>query len=378
MAKKKKLTKPLPGWVKYTWWAIPLLAVLVYIPSFTGQFTLDDNPIIEENLLIRSLDNLPKIWTSHYWAGKLDANDKGLYRPLTLTTYAVQYSISKDNPIPYHIFNILLHAIVCFALMKLINLLFKDHLLTVLSGLFFAIHPIHTEAVAGIVGRAELMAALFIVTASISYHHWREGGNIKWLFGLAISIIMAITSKEHGFMIPLILGLQEVIYFFRPKKYQINTRTWIGIGSAILVSAVLWVIRSQFIGSSASHEQWLGVTASNRMATSIRTIAEYIGLHLWPVKLSADYWTDEVPIVGFGNMPVIASFILICILLILAFWLRRKILPFSWGIMYFFLTLLPVSNFLFAAGFPEGGAHIIYPLDRTYSDFVGSSRQTLQ
>ena len=89
-----------------------------------GKPTLDDNLIVENNDLITSLDKIPKIWTSHYWAGKIDASDKSLYRPLTLTTYALQYTFFKENPVPYHILNILLHALVCFVLMKLIDLVF--------------------------------------------------------------------------------------------------------------------------------------------------------------------------------------------------------------------------------------------------------------
>ncbi len=353
MAKKKIKAKATePGWMKHTWWAISLLAILVYIPSFTGTFTLDDNPIIEENTMIRSLDNLPKIWTSHYWAGKIDANDKSLYRPLTITTYALQYSMNKYNPVPYHILNILLHALVCFSLMKLVQLLFKDFRLTALSGLLFAIHPIHTEAVSSVVGRAELMSALFILTASISYHHWRENGKMTWLIALLISTFAAITSKEHGFMIPVILVLQEIVYFFNSKKYTgISRLTWVGIGSCILVSICLWMIRSKFTGPPTPHEQWLVVGAADRMATSMRTTAEYIGLHIFPLHLSADYWTDEVPIVGFADIKVILSFFLLLALIVVAIWQRRKMVSFSWGIIFFFLTLLPVSNFLFAAGF---------------------------
>ncbi len=353
MAKKKVKSKPQESSLtNHTWWAIPLLAILVYIPSFTGQFTLDDNLIVEDNTMIRSLSNLPQIWSSHYWAGKIDANDTSLYRPLTLTTYAVQYALTKGNPIPFHILNILLHALVCFSLMKLVQLLFKNNYLTFLSGLFFAIHPIHTEAVSGIVGRAELMSALFILTASISYHHWREKGNIKWLVALLVSTAAAITSKEHGFMMPLVLAVQETAYYFNTKKYLWgNKRIWTAIGSVTLICICLWIVHSKITGPPVPHEQWLGVKPSNRIATSLRTAAEYLGLHIWPMKLSADYWTDEVPIVGFGHIKVILTLILLLCIKALAFWQRRRMVPFTWGIMFFFLTLLPVSNLLFAAGF---------------------------
>src|SRR5688572_11288892 len=114
MAKKKKQVQSLPSWTKHAWWAVPLLALLIYLPVYNGDFTLDDIPIIEENALIRSPEHFSTIWASHYWAGKIDATDTGLYRPLTTTTYAVQYWISGAKAGPFHILNIILHALTCF------------------------------------------------------------------------------------------------------------------------------------------------------------------------------------------------------------------------------------------------------------------------
>ncbi len=352
MAKKKKSTAAIPSWVKHAWWIIPLIAIAVYLPAFNADFTLDDVPIIEDNGYIKSTDKIPAIWTSHYWAGKIDANDTGLYRPLTLTTYNLQYAMHGDNPTPFHILNILLHALVCLVLFKMTNLLFGDYRLSVIAALLYAVHPIHTEAVAGIVGRAEILAALFILTAMISYHHWRMMGQIKWMVALLLSTFAAITSKEHGFLIPAILALQETYYFFTEKKYTLgDKRKWVAIGCTALLAIVLWAFRSTITGPSVPHEQWLGVAASSRMATSIRIMADYVCLHIWPLHLSADYWTFEEPIVGFGDAMVILSAIILAFVVGLAYYLRRKIPVATWGILFFFLTLLPVSNFLFAAGF---------------------------
>jgi tetratricopeptide (TPR) repeat protein len=118
-----------------------------------------------------------------------------------------------------------------------------------------------------------------------------------------------------------------------------------------LLSIALWAFRSTITGPPVPHEQWLGVRATDRMATAIHTIADYVGMHVWPLRLSADYWTDQVPIVGFSQPKVILGFLVIASILALAFYLRRKMPVASWGILFFFLMLLPVSNFLFAAGF---------------------------
>ena len=352
MAKKKKQAAPIPSWARHAWWLIPLMAIVVYIPSINADFTLDDVPIIEENAYIKSIDKIPAIWATHYWAGKIDANDTGLYRPLTLTTYNLQYAITGSKAAPFHLLNVLLHALVCMVLIRMTTLLFSDYRLSVLAGLLYAVHPIHTEAVCGIVGRAEILAALFILTAMISYHHWRLGGQIKWLVVLLLSTFAAITSKEHGFLIPALLLLQDVYYFFGAKKYEPDaSRKWIAFGSTTMLAIGLWAFRSTITGPSVPHEQWLGVATANRMATSIRTMAEYVYMHLWPLKLSADYWTDQVPIVGFGNLYVILSGFLLVGIFGISYYLRRKMPVASWGIIFFFLTLLPVANFLFAAGF---------------------------
>ncbi len=352
MAKKKKPIVAVPAWFKHTWWLIPLIAILIYIPSFNADFTLDDVLIVEDNTFVKSLDQIPAIWTSHYWAGKVDATDTGLYRPLTLTTYNFQYALTGETPAAFHIVNILLHALVCLMLMKMASLLFVDFRLVIISGVLFAIHPIHTEAVAGIVGRAEILAALFILTSMVCYHHWRQKGKIKWLVLLLVSTFAAITSKEHGFLMIAILALQETYYYFTTKTFSWNERKkWIAFGSVAILSLGLWTVRSSITGPTASHELWANVGSAERMATSMRTSAEYLGLHLWPFPLSADYWIDEVPIVGFDNIKVIISLLALMGIVSLAYYLRRKIPVASWGILFFFLMLLPVSNFVFAAGF---------------------------
>ena len=352
MAKKKKTPALQPSWVKYSWWIIPLLAIAIYMPSFTSGFTLDDVPIIVENPNVQSLDKIPEIWTSHYWSGKIDATDTGLYRPLTLTTFNLQYVMQGKDAGPFHVLNILLHALVCFVLMKFISLVFKDPMLMVLGGVLFALHPLHTEAVCGIVGRAELLAGLFILTAAISYHHWRKTGGWIWMVSLLVSTLAAIASKEHGFMLPAILVLQELYYYFTWKNYSWSEKSkWMALSGVTLVSIIMFVYRSSVTGPPVPHELWDGVSGMDRVATAIRISAEYIGMHFFPLTLSADYWTGEAPISGFGDWKVLLSLIILSGIAVIGFLWRKKYPVIAWGIFFFFLTLLPVSNIVFAAGF---------------------------
>ena len=277
-----------------------------------------------------------------------------------------------DSLFPFHLLNILLHALTCFVLAKFLSLLFQDIRLAMFGGLLFAIHPIHTEAVAGIVGRAEIMAALFILTAGINYHYYRENGQIKWLIGLLLSTAAAVTSKEHGFMLPFILVLQEAFYNGGlKKKTKASNARWIALGLVFILSIVLWFVRDTITGPSKPHEQWLGVETFDRMATSIRTTAEYVGLHLLPLKLSADYWSDQVPLAGFGNPAVLLSLLISMAMIGFAIWQFRKRNSISWGILFFFLTLAPVANFFFAAGFLKAERILYIPSIGLITAFAG-------
>lgn len=349
MAKKKK-SLSIPSWYSTTFWIIPALAFLLYVPTLWYGFTLDDVLIIEENPLLRSLDNLPELWTSHYWSGKADANDTGLFRPLTLTTYAFQYAIHQDNPMGYHLVNILLHAVMTLVLLQWISLLFRDWRLTLLAGFWFAIHPVHTEAICGIVGRAEILSGLFIGIAGISYQYWRQKGKIIWLIALLAVTACAITSKEHGFMLLFILLLQEFINM-RKNQSTSSKPALIPISGVALVSILLWWWHQSITGPAVSHEQWLHVSMSDRMATSLITIAEYIALLILPLTLSADYWTDTVRISTLANPAALASLLLLLTWLVAAVWLSKKMHALAWGSIFFLITLAPVSNFFFAAGF---------------------------
>lgn len=169
---------------------------------------------------------------------------------------------------------------------------------------------------------------------------------------LLISTFAAIASKEHGFMLPAILMLQELYYYFTWKNYSWSEKSkWIGLCGATLVSIVMFMYRSTVTGPPVAHELWDGVSGVNRVATAIRISTEYIGMHIFPLTLSADYWTGEAPIVGMGDWKVLLSLVILAGVIGIGFLWRKKYPVIAWGIFFFFLTLLPVSNLLFAAGF---------------------------
>ncbi|MDB5301189.1 MAG: protein O-mannosyl-transferase, partial [Phycisphaerales bacterium] len=138
-------------------WAAPLsvaiVAVLVYLITLHGTFIYDDAWVILKNW--RVTHDWGKIWTTPY---ALRGPDR-LWRPLTLLTFAIEYRIHGATAWPYHLINIVLHAGVSVAVVALGRKLAGPRAGWI-AGALFAVHPVHVEAVAGIVGRAELMCTL--------------------------------------------------------------------------------------------------------------------------------------------------------------------------------------------------------------------------
>lgn len=159
---------PARRWLLTPWPGV-LLALLVYANSLGNDFTYDDNSIIRANPRIRSLTQFHEIWLKDWWADPteetplLDPARDRLYRPLTLYSFALNYAVGGLNPLGYHAVNLALHALVSGLVFAFTRRWLGDPRVALAASLLFAVHPVHAEAVAGVVGRAEIMAALFLL-----------------------------------------------------------------------------------------------------------------------------------------------------------------------------------------------------------------------
>ncbi len=185
---------------------VALLAVLPFVNSFGNNFAFDDGIAIVENPLIKSLRNVPTLLTSGYWEpyprmGKL-------YRPLVTISYAANYAMGGLRPFGYHLINLLLHLAVSLLVYRLALRLFRQPEGALVAAALFAVHPLHTEAVTGIVGRAELFAAAFFLLA----WWWDlEGrGRPRYIVGSLAAFALALVSKEHAVALPGVLALSDL------------------------------------------------------------------------------------------------------------------------------------------------------------------------
>ena len=234
-------------------------AAAVYANSLFGGFVYDDWPLIVENASLRAPGVLLRLLASTYW-GETGATG-GLYRPLTMMTYAIQ----PVSPFGFHLVNLILHACISVMLIPLFTRLGATIRIAATAAICFAVLPIHTEAVASIVGRAELLSALFLI---VSWLLAMEITPVRWV-GSLVCFGLALLSKESAAIFPalLILGdrfvhgekkrraahwlsLFVVLFLYLQWRYLITGAVFKTGGSAYFADMPLptvWITMIQFL-----------------------------------------------------------------------------------------------------------------------------------
>ena len=139
-------------------WLAPAFVVLaacaVYLNSIGNGFALDDVFIIHQNARVHDVTAWRYIWLTPYWP--FFGTELGLYRPFIIFLYAVQWAIGGGATWVFHVGNVLLHATATLLVFLLLERL-TPRTPALIGALIFAVHPVHTEAVANVVGQAEIV-----------------------------------------------------------------------------------------------------------------------------------------------------------------------------------------------------------------------------
>ncbi|CAN8212674.1 unnamed protein product [Coccothraustes coccothraustes] len=148
------------------------LCALCYGNSLRGEFVHDDVWAIVNNPDVRAAAPVSAAFANDFWGKRMAENTSHKsYRPLCVLTFKLNILLAGMNPLYFHAVNVILHCLVTLVLMYTCDkAVFKDCRLAFVTALFFAVHPIHTEAVTGIVGRADVLACLLFLLAFLSYN----------------------------------------------------------------------------------------------------------------------------------------------------------------------------------------------------------------
>lgn len=343
------------------------LAVLAYGNAFRNGFVLDDIPIIVENPLVRDVGNVGAIFETNYWhrGGVGVVGDSTLYRPLTVFTYAVDYALWGPSPSGFHATNVILHAAVTALVFLIAVRVLGSATAAFATAAIFAVHPLHTEAVTGIVGRAEVLAALFFLAAFLALRRPTIGTHdavrdAPALSGARIAAgallyLLALFSKEVAVTLPAVLALDDWLRRARgelPRDRSTVARMLaMRYGALALAAAVYFAFRTQAVhGGSQIWPGFLGVSASERTLTASRVLLEYVALFVFPRTLLADYWKTDVSLARSLAEPLVVVSLIAWVGVAVLIWRRRRDVALVLSVVWFFITIAPVSNVFFPIG----------------------------
>lgn len=330
-----------------------LAAVLVCLPALRGGFVIDDAYLIVGNLGIRNLGHVLDFFTRPWGGGEGGAGVVGVnaayYRPLTSTLYALEYALFGLRPMGWHAVSILLHALCAALVVLLAGRLLGGARAAVIAGLLFALHPVHSEAIAAACYQTTLLAgalamaslwALFASSAGASVGAPGERARAwRWSLLAALFAAAAGLAKEEAAAVPL-LALAWLALLPRAERRRSQIMTVAGM--VLAATLVLFGRRAIVTGSSETY--FAGTATAVVVMTMLRVGALYARLLLVPLTLCPFYDWFIIPPSSSLSTDGIAGAALVVALLGAVLGLRKRAFGAAVGLAWLVLALAPVMQ----------------------------------
>ncbi|XP_014637344.1 PREDICTED: transmembrane and TPR repeat-containing protein 4 isoform X2 [Ceratotherium simum simum] len=388
-----------PFWAKLV---VGFVSLVCFARSYDGDFVFDDSEAIVNNKDLRAETPLGDLWHHDFWGSRLSSNTSHKsYRPLTVLTFRINYYLSGGfHPVSFHVVNILLHGGISVLMVDVFSVLFGGLQYTskgrrlnlaprssLLAALLFAVHPVHTECVAGVVGRADLLGALFFLLSFLGYcKAFRESNKegTHSTFWVLLSILLgavAMLCKEQGITVLglnavfdiLVIGKLNVLEIVQKVLHKDKSLENISVlrNGGLLFRITLLAsggagvlfVRWRIMGTGPPAFTEVDNPASFADSALVRAINYnyYYSLNAWlllcPWWLCFDWSMGCIPLIkSVGDWRVIALAALwICLIGLIRQALcsedshRRRIL--TLGLGFLIIPFLPASNLFFRVGF---------------------------
>jgi tetratricopeptide (TPR) repeat protein len=332
---------------------ISAVSVILYINTLNHGFALDDIAVIENNKLVKEgIKSIPELFTTFYWKGFWDSN-AGLYRPLSLVMFAIEYQLSPNNPLIHHLFNILLYTVACCLLYKFLVKFFRtiNPLFFLFVTLLFVVNPLHTEVVANIKSRDEILALLFFLLCCDQLYIKVANNKTYALLMSAAYFFLALLSKEGAIIFLPIIFLLD---YLKEK----NILTILKNRSNLIIASVIWLALHQYVIRSSgpvitytpNDNSLVAGTFLEQKATALGMFARYMAKLIYPYELSYDYSFNQIPIINFSSPLALLGLAFLGVLIYFAFSLFKKNPLVSISIAFILLPLFLTGNLLFNIG----------------------------
>jgi tetratricopeptide (TPR) repeat protein len=284
------------GWRLLSIWGFLLIA---YSNSFQAGLVFDNSPVIGQDPRIRQAtpQNIASILTGGY---RDSTKDAGLYRPLTTVSYLLNYAVlgNGSRPPGYHWVNLAVHAVNVALVYALGIAVFGETAPAWAMAAIWALHPLLTESVTNIVGRADLLAAFGVLAGLLCYARTASAAGerkLMWLAGMTAAQAVGLFSKESAVVLPGLMLVYDLTWRER-STWRARSPAYAALA---LPFAAFFYLRSQahlHMLVSFGDNPLVGAGFWTARLTAVKVIGKFLALFFWPARLSADYSYNAVPL----------------------------------------------------------------------------------
>jgi len=286
---------------------IAAAALLAYANALPNEFVWDD-VAVRGNPFLRDPGNLAASFTRSYWEAAGTTLGAGHYRPMVTASYVLSYQLTGDSPSGYRAVNLLLHAATAVLVAVIALELGLATPFALVAGLLFALHPVNTETVAWIVGRAELGASSFAALALLlSLRARRRGRALTAAAGVAL--LLGLLFKESAAAAVGIAAALHLVVAEGTLRARVGSAALHATPLAFAVVAYL-AIRHVAVGTGRYEDLWFfaGTPGWQVLLTMAKVLAFYFWLLLAPFRLRAHYDLADFPVpVSFLDPAALAA-----------------------------------------------------------------------
>ena len=359
-----------PYWKKHRIYKILLILfpIILYGMTINFEYVLDDELFITNHPTVqKGISGIPNLFTEKSLDYIDQSNGQQPYRPITTSSYAIEKTLFNNHHSAAHIFNVFILIGIGFTLFHLFSLWFTGIHISILFSviLLFMAHPIHTEVVANVKSRDELLTMLFgILSLFFFWKHHVKSQNKQHLYSALILFFMACLSKENGITW---LGIYPLsLYFFNQDTIIASIKKSI----VFIIPAALFITIWSLINKGnievvdldpINNILFQSLSFQEVIATKTLLIGKYLELLVFPITLSWDYSFNQIPIVNFSSIVALFSGVLILGLLLLAIkgFTQRKM--YSFWILFFMILFSASSNIFIKIGATMAERFIFIP-----------------
>ena len=346
---------------KHQLFILMLLAVGLNFNTLFNDYAVDDIFVMTENSIVqKGLAGIPELLTTdllHGFKGENVALTEGRYRPFSLILFAVEYQFFGTNPHISHLINVMLFVIlICLMYVLLQNYLFRNSsdYLAFITCLLFVVHPVHTEVIANVKSRDELVTFILLIVSLISFIRYNETRRRKRFIAALVCFFLAMLTRESA--VTFIAVVPLVFYFFYNQTIKQNLLYAVPL---LFITAIYLVIRFLIVGNiptTASldilNSPYLYASHTQAFATKVFVLLKYLVLLVLPHPLSWDYGMNQIPYIGLNSFQFItAAVVLVSIFTFAVYTFKQKSI-YSFCILYFFITISIAGNFIVDIGTP--------------------------